>query len=158
MIQMMALAATPPMSHENGLFNSAFPVVFVVIIAAAAIGILFIASSIFEKYSQLNDARKQPVLIVAAKIVGKRTYVSSTSHNELDPGHSHASTNYYVTFEVETGSRMELGVSGHEYGMLAERDSGKLKFQGTRYLGFERAAGSRRCPRARQRKTLQGRC
>lgn len=33
---------------------------------------------------------------------------------------------------------MELGVSGSEYGMLAEGDSGKLTFQGTRYLSFER--------------------
>ena len=52
--------------------------------------------------------------------------------------HSSSSTSYYVTFEVESGDRMELSVSGSEYGMLAEGDTGTLKFQGTRYLGFER--------------------
>ena len=33
---------------------------------------------------------------------------------------------------------MELPVTGPEYGMLAEGDRGRLTFQGTRYLGFER--------------------
>ncbi|MBS7238901.1 MAG: DUF2500 family protein, partial [Acetatifactor sp.] len=28
---------------------------------------------------------------------------------------------------------------GEEYGMLAEGDCGKLSFQGTRYLSFERS-------------------
>ena len=47
-------------------------------------------------------------------------------------------TSYYVTFQVESGDRMELSVTGSEYGMLVEGDEGKLSFQGTRYLGFER--------------------
>ena len=33
---------------------------------------------------------------------------------------------------------MELQLQGHEYGLLIEGDKGKLTFQGTRYLGFER--------------------
>lgn len=41
---------------------------------------------------------------------------------------------YYATFQVESGDRMELSVSGTEYGLLAEGDMGKLTFQGTRYL------------------------
>ena len=45
---------------------------------------------------------------------------------------------YYVTFQVESGDRMEFEVSGTEYGMLAEGDSGELTFQGTRYLNFRR--------------------
>ena len=45
---------------------------------------------------------------------------------------------YYVTFQVESGDRMELTVSGSDYGMLVEGDIGKLSFQGTRYLGFQR--------------------
>nr|WP_330380884.1 DUF2500 family protein [Anaerobutyricum hallii] len=32
-----------------------------------------------------------------------------------------------------------FSVYGKEYGMLAEGDEGKLTFQGSRYLGFERA-------------------
>lgn len=34
--------------------------------------------------------------------------------------HNHTFTTYYVTFEVESGDRMELHVSGQEYGLLVE--------------------------------------
>lgn len=33
---------------------------------------------------------------------------------------------------------MELRVNGSEFGLLVEGDYGKLTFQRTRYLGFER--------------------
>ena len=51
---------------------------------------------------------------------------------------ANSSTWYYVTFEVESGDRMEFSVDGREYAMLAEGDTGKLTFQGTRYLSFVR--------------------
>ena len=47
-------------------------------------------------------------------------------------------TRYFVTFEFESGDRLELKVDGSEYGLLAEGDCGMLSFQGTRYLGFVR--------------------
>ena len=40
---------------------------------------------------------------------------------------------------MESGDRMELRVSGREYGLLAEGDRGQLTFQGTRYLSFVRS-------------------
>ena len=46
-------------------------------------------------------------------------------------------TDYFVTFELENGKRLELRVKDREYGMLAEGDRGVLTYQGTRYLGFE---------------------
>lgn len=52
-----------------------------------------------------------------------------------------SSTWYYVTFQVESGDRREFSVTGSEYGMLAEGDTGKRSFQGTRYLAFERNEG-----------------
>ncbi len=39
---------------------------------------------------------------------------------------------------MESGDRIELAVSGYDYGQLCEGDRGRLTFQGTRYLGFER--------------------
>ena len=45
---------------------------------------------------------------------------------------------YYVTFQVESGDRMEFHVTGQQFGLLLEGDQGNLSFQGTRYLGFER--------------------
>lgn len=50
-----------------------------------------------------------------------------------------ASTDYFVTFEVESGERIEFKVSVTEYGILVEGDNGELAFQGTRYLGFTRS-------------------
>ena len=46
-------------------------------------------------------------------------------------------TRHFVTFELENGGRVELGVKDSEYGMLAEGDQGLLTYQGTRYIGFE---------------------
>ena len=63
------------------------------------------------------------------------------AHRHHDTGgaaHVTSSTTYYATFQVESGDRMELRLSGAEYGMLAEGDRGRLTFQGTRYLSFER--------------------
>ena len=43
-----------------------------------------------------------------------------------------------MTFEVESGDRFELKVPRSEYGLIVEGDQGKLTFQGTRFLNFER--------------------
>ena len=71
---------------------------------------------------------RQPKLQVSATVVTKRT----SNHTKATDRH------YFVTFQVESGDRIELEMDGSEYGMLAEGDFGKLLFQGTRYLGFER--------------------
>ncbi|MGN0998211.1 MAG: DUF2500 domain-containing protein [Faecousia sp.] len=91
-----------------------------------------------------NKNNHSPRLTVPATIVSKRTNVSHHRHanaGDLSGAHGYhtsTSTTYYVTFQVESGDRMELRMSGSEYGMLIEGDRGKLTFQGTRYLGFER--------------------
>ena len=81
-----------------------------------------------------------PVLTVEAEVVAKRTQVSrgARAHGDMTDM-TGGFTRYYATFEVESGSRIELAVRGEEYGMLAEGDRGRLTFQGTRYQGFERA-------------------
>lgn len=86
---------------------------------------------------QWNKNNKSPRLTVAAKVVAKRTDV--TMHHNPDMHTHYHSTWFYVTFEVESGDRMELSVGGHEYGLLVEGDCGRLSFQGTRFLGFERS-------------------
>lgn len=52
--------------------------------------------------------------------------------------HSTISTSYFVTFEVQSGDRMELHVSAKDYGIIAEGDYGNLVFQGTRFHAFDR--------------------
>lgn len=92
--------------------------------------------------AQWNQNNHSPRLTVPAVIVAKRTNV--TRHHHSGAGghhHHHTSTSYYVTFQFGGGDRIELLVSGSEYGMLVEGDQGDLSFQGTRYLGFERKQG-----------------
>lgn len=86
--------------------------------------------------SQWNKNNNSPRLTVPATVVAKRTNVSRHHHNNMH--HTTHSTTYYVTFQVQSGDRMELHVTGQEYGLLVEGDQGSLSFQGTRYLGFER--------------------
>ncbi len=78
-----------------------------------------------------NKNNHSPRLTVDATVVSKRIKVSH--HDD-----SYSSTKYYVTFQVASGDRMEFCVRGREQGMLIEGDHGKLFFQGTRYLGFQR--------------------
>ncbi|KQL34995.1 DUF2500 domain-containing protein [Psychrobacillus sp. FJAT-21963] len=88
--------------------------------------------TIIKSISQWNKNNNSPKLSVPTQVVAKRSDTSGGS------GNSSASTSYYVTFQVESGDRMELHVNGQEYGMLAEDDLGVLTFQGTRFLSFER--------------------
>jgi hypothetical protein len=76
-----------------------------------------------------------PRLTVDAIVVAKRDQMHRhTSSN----GHSHRSYSYHVTFQFDSGDRLELRVPSHEFGLLVEGDTGKLTFQGTRYLSFDR--------------------
>ena len=86
-----------------------------------------------------------PRLTVNAKVVSKRINVINDNNaniNNLNNGYNSVSvtshTNYYTTFQVDTGERMEFQVKGKEYGMLTEGDLGKLTYQGTRYISFIR--------------------
>jgi len=88
-----------------------------------------------------NRNNHSPMLTVDATIVAKRASFRQHTHHSADPltmPHTTSGTSYFVTFEMERGDRMELTMSGAEYGMLLEGDRGKLSFQGTRYKGFER--------------------
>ena len=110
------------------LFPLFFLIVFGIFIATAVKGI-----------SQWNKNNHSPRLTVPVTVVAKRTNVSHHHHNHgTGMHHTTHSTTYYVTFQVESGDRMELHVAGHEYGLLVEGDRGNLTFQGTRYLSFER--------------------
>ena len=93
---------------------------------------------------QWKKNNESPKLEVEAVVVSKRADVSHYNHNTSNNMHHRStSTNYYVTFEVMSGDRMEFHVPDKEYGMLAENDAGILTFQGTRYLGFERMISSK---------------
>ena len=111
------------------LFSGLFGIVFVLVFGM--ILYTFIRSI---KQERKND--QSPRLTVNAKVVAKRT--NHTRHSGGRHHMAHTSTSYFVTFEVESGDRMELRLQGHEYGLLVEGDRGELTFQGTRFLGFTR--------------------
>lgn len=121
-----------------------FPIIFLVMFG------LFVAMFISAIARDAKRRRKDdnsPRLVVDARVVSKRMQVGSTrhvnhhnhgSHMDTDYSYSH-STTYFVTFEVESGDRMELSVNGSDYGLMVEGDCGKLSFQGSRFLGFARS-------------------
>ena len=114
------------------IFQIMFTLVFVIVIG------MFIVVAV-KGISQWNKNNHSPRLTVPATIVAKRTNVSHHHHHGgTGMHHTTHSTTYYVTFQVESGDRMELHLSGSQYGLIVEGDRGLLTFQGTRFLNFER--------------------
>ena len=113
-------------------FEVMFTIVFVIVIGT------FVVTAV-RGIGRWNKNNNSPRLTVPATVVAKRTNVTRPRHGGANGHHHHhTSTSYYVTFQVDSGDRMELDVAGEEYGLLVEGDRGNLSFQGTRYLGFER--------------------
>lgn len=125
-------------------FDTMFQLTFslIAICAFIILALVFIATAKGMAREFRNN--QSPRLSVRARVVTKRLEVSSYSHSAGHDLHHHhhytrCKSSYYVSFEVESGDRIELPVSGEAYAQLAEGDMGKLSFQGTRYLGFERS-------------------
>lgn len=100
--------------------------------------VIFSLVSIFLEY---RKNKKSPRLIVPAKVVAKRhetSFDSYTNGTNMSGSHTSSSTSYYITFEVESKDRMEFIVSKHNYGLIVENDEGRLEFQGTRFISFDR--------------------
>ena len=103
-----------------------FPVLFLTFFA-------FFFVMVFRSVKQWNKNNHSPRLTVEVTVVGRRSHRSTGGQNHM------AHTNYYITFQVESGDRMELHIPAQEYGYIIEGDKGKLTFQGTRFLSFERS-------------------
>lgn len=118
---------------DGFFFGGGFEIMFFLIfgLVVAMFVVMFV-----KGIGQWHKNNNSPRLTVEAVVAAKRTDVSH--HHDANTHVDHHTTWYYVTFEVQSGDRMEFGVSGSEYGLLAEGDYGKLTFQGTRYLEFER--------------------
>ena len=111
------------------LMSVLFPAMFLLVFAIVALTIL-------RELLQWNKNNHAPKLIVDAQVVSRRTNVSRRrGANDVA---NRTSTTYYVTFQFESGDRLELHIPHSQFGYLVEGDRGKLTFQGTRFLGFER--------------------
>ena len=115
------------------LFNVMFYLIFGTVI------VLFIVTAV-KGIGTWHKNNNSPRLTVNAAVVSKRQNTTVHHHHDSNTGgmHNSSSTTYYATFQFDSGDRLELCVSGGEYGLLAEGDVGELTFQGTRYLGFDR--------------------
>ena len=87
---------------------------------------------LFRGLKEWNKNNHSPRLTVEATVVGRRDHRSRSGQNHM------THTTYYITFQVESGDRMELQIPAQEFGYIVEGDRGKLTFQGTRFLSFER--------------------
>lgn len=124
---------------HSGIFGFGGLGIFQILFAVVFVGILFVfmfnAGKNLMEWSKNN---RSPRLTVAASVVAKRENVSVHHHHGNGAGHTTRSTTYYATFEFDGGDRSELRLSGQEYGLLAEGDTGLLTFQGTRFVDFQR--------------------
>ena len=125
-------------SYSSGAGLTPLMIAIIAVFAILLIGA--IGRGLFIWIRNNNSPRQT----VEARVVTKRMKVQGFGRSMAGSGtamHStggSTDTRYFVTFELEKGERIELGVKGSEYGMLAEGDQGELTFQGTRYIGFER--------------------
>ena len=122
---MIGFGGDPGFGVTFSIMQIMVPVMFVLVF-----GIIIV--TMVRGVGEWNKNNQSPKLTVPATVVAKRSDV----HRGIETMHTF--TSYYVTFQVESGDRMEFEVSDMEYGMLAEGDSGELTFQGTRYLNFRR--------------------
>ncbi|MFC5701939.1 DUF2500 domain-containing protein [Cohnella faecalis] len=124
-----------PYAEPDGFFGfmSELPLFFKIfggiVVALVAGTFLYVIVKGLSIWSSNNAASIQ---VRKAKVVDKRTEVWGGS------GDSSANTNYYVTFEFEDGTRVELPVATKHYGLIAAGDQGTLTHQGTRFKGFDR--------------------
>lgn len=131
------------MMGSSGYFN--ITRVFVFLMFGITFAIIIFA--IIRAVSQNAKNNNSPILTVDATVVTK--HVSVSHHNSAVAGditgahgfHTTYFNHYYVTFQVESGDRIMFSVNANEYGMIAEGDVGRLTFQGTRFLDFQRDRG-----------------
>ena len=121
-------------------FDTTFGFAQVFIFAVFAIVIVSFIAAAVKGIVTWHKNNNSPRLTVNAAVVSKRQNTTVLHHHDSNTGgmHNRSSTTYYATFQFDSGDRLELCVSGGEYGLLAEGDVGELTFQGTRYLSFER--------------------
>lgn len=121
--------------HEPGLFTQLFssmPFIFKMFFLAV-LGIIAFNTVRGIRSWAVNNA--SPILMSRSRVIARRSEVWSST------GNSRARTNYYVTFEDESGNRLELEVPDRIYGFLVEGDEGELTRQGSRFKDFQRQGG-----------------
>ncbi|OCT16487.1 hypothetical protein A8709_02095 [Paenibacillus pectinilyticus] len=115
----------------NGSSGYLFLIIFISIFILVIGTFLFVIIKSLMDWTSNNNA---PIQDRHCLVVAKRMQLSSGS------GHlsSVTSYSYYITFEFEDQSRLELSVERQPFGHILEGDRGNLTFQGTRFKDFVR--------------------
>ena len=112
--------------HPGGFgFFGAVPLMFFLVFGLV---LAILVGSLVQSARRNRQNNNSPRITSEAEVVTKRTHVWGD--------HSH--TDYYATFQFESGDRLELEIPHDRFGYLVEGDRGKLTFQGTRFLEFTR--------------------
>ena len=114
--------------HMIPLFTVMGILFFLVFLFTLAMMVFTVVRTMSAK--KQND--REPMLTVPAVVAAKRTDFYRYR------GTSGGSTLYFVTFQVQSGDRLELNLSGREFGLLREGDRGSLTFRGKEFLDFTR--------------------
>ncbi len=109
-----------------GGFFTVFGLIFTVIV-------VIIGRQLWTSWRTYRTNKSSPVQSFPVKVVAKRDQTSGGGRN------SSARTTYFVTFERLDLQRLELTVTGEQFGMLAEGDQGQLAHQGSWFVSFDRS-------------------
>ena len=119
--------------YHAGYVFGIFPVPMFILLSITSLiviaGIVYVVVTMIRNGAAARRESRLPEQSEHARVVTKRTSVWG----------DHASTWYYVTFELDSRERIELAVSDRDYGMLAEGDDGLLIHKGRIFVGFTRS-------------------
>lgn len=100
----------------------------------AAILLLMLVAKLTSRVNVEEKQGRKPVYNIQAEVKGKRTLVEADPENPAIPR-----TRYFLTFHKRDGIRVEMEVSGEDYGLVAEGDEGILVYsKGDEFIVFKR--------------------
>ncbi len=120
---MLAQLNGPSFAGPPSVFGLFFLAIFVFVV-------IRVLMTLVNGVGRLTENAGAPVLTEAANVVAKRS--------EVTGGRNSTGTTYYATFELSGGRRIEMELSGRQFGMVAEGDRGTLTHQGARFENFAR--------------------
>jgi hypothetical protein len=80
---------------------------------------------------------QQPIEFIAARVSSVRTETIQQPKDIHPKAAIPPSVKQFVAFTLTDGRQVELLIPGEAFKAFAEGQSGRLRFQGTRFLGFE---------------------
>ncbi len=117
--------------------SSIFMVVFLIFFVLIFSMVIY---TFIKNARKAASIRKAPRIKVPAVVVSKRSAVRRNNNSSMNL------MSYFVTFEFESGDRLELSSEGEDFGLLSEGDRGIVTFQGTLLISFERETSAGQSP------------